>query len=133
MQMVPPQDKQELQRFNGMIQHLAKFIPNSSCVSAPLRKLLETDIEWHWDEAQQKSFDTLKQPATNAPTLKFYGVSKPVILSVDASSEGLGAVIIQDDRLVAYGSRALTDCQRRYAQIEKELLAIVYGCEKFHQ
>lgn len=45
----------------------------------------------------------------------------------------MGAVILQDGRPVAYGSQALTDCQRRYAQIEKELLAIVYGCEKFHQ
>lgn len=133
VQMPPPQDKQELQRCNGMIQYLAKFIPNLSHVSAPLKKLLETDIEQHWDEAQQKSFDTLKQLATNAPLLKFYDVSKPVILSVDASSEGLGAVILQDDRPAAYGSRALTDCQRRYAQIEKELLAVVYGYGKFRQ
>ena len=60
-------------------------------------------------------------------------MNAPVKLSVDASSEGIGAVILQDGRPVAYGSRVLTDCQRRYAQIEKELLVIVYGCEKFHQ
>lgn len=65
--------------------------------------------------------------------LKFYDVSQPVTLSVDASSEGLGAVILQEGQPVAYGSRALTDCEKNYAQIEKELLAIVHGCEKFHQ
>lgn len=70
---------------------------------------------------------------THSPMLKFYDVSMPVTLSVDASSEGIGAVILQEERLVAYGSSALSVCQRRYAQIEKELLAIVYGCEKFHQ
>ena len=117
----------------GMIQYLAKFIPNLSEVSAPLRKLLENDTAWHWEEEQKQSYEQLKKLVTNAPTLKFYDVKAPVTLSVDASSEGIGAVILQDGRPVAYGSRALTDCQRRYAQIEKELLAIVYGCEKFHQ
>lgn len=75
----------------------------------------------------------MKNLLENAPTLKFFDVQKPVTLSVDASSEGIGAVILQDKKPVAYGSRALTDAQKNYAQIEKELLAIVYGCEKFHQ
>lgn len=132
-QLPSPQNKQELLRFMGMIQYLAKFIPNLSDVSAPLRKLLEGDIEWHWEETQEKSFEHLKQLVTVAPTLTFFDVNKPITMSVDASSEGIGAVIMQDEKPVAYGSRALTDCQRRYAQIEKELLAIVYGCEKFHQ
>lgn len=60
-------------------------------------------------------------------------MNKPVTLSVDASSEGLGAVLLQEGQPVAYGSRALTDSQKCYVQIEKELLAIVFGCEKFHQ
>uniref|UniRef100_A0A3P9LFC2 ribonuclease H n=1 Tax=Oryzias latipes TaxID=8090 RepID=A0A3P9LFC2_ORYLA len=132
-ELPPPQDKQELQRFLVMVQYLAKFIPNLSDISAPLRQLLDGDIEWHWEEAQKTSFENLKQLVTKAPTLKFYDVNKPVTLSVDASSQGLGAVLLQDGLPVAYGSRALTDCQQRYAQIEKELLAIVYGCEKFHQ
>ncbi len=94
---------------------------------------MQGDTEWHWEESQQQSFELLRKLITEAPTLKYYDVNKAVTLSVDASSEGIGAVILQDGRPVAYGSRALTDCQRRYAQIEKELLAILYGCEKFHQ
>lgn len=133
VQIPPPADKQALLRFMGMIQYLAKFIPNLSDVSAPLRQLLQGETEWHWEEPQQQSFEKLKQLITVAPTLKYYDVNKAVTLSVDASSEGIGAVLLQDERPVAYGSRALTECQRRYAQIEKELLAIVYGCEKFHQ
>lgn len=65
--------------------------------------------------------------------LKFYDVKKPVTLSLDASSEGIGAVILQGGRPVVYGSRALTDGQLRYAQIEMEFLATVYGCGNFHQ
>lgn len=79
-QLSPPQNKQELLRFMGMIQYLAKFIPNLSDISAPLRKLLEGDTEWHWEKAQSESFEHLKQLVTNAPTLKFYDVDKPVTL-----------------------------------------------------
>lgn len=132
-QIPTPENKQALMRFMGMIQYLAKFIPNMAEVSAPLRKLLESDVDWHWEDGQVRSFEKLKSLLTHAPTLKFYDVQKPVTLSVDASSEGIGAVLMQEGKPVAYGSRALSDAQRRYAQIEKELLAIVYGCEKFHQ
>lgn len=74
-----------------MIQYLAKFIPNMSDIRAPLRKLLEDDTEWHWEESQKRNFEHLKQLVTNAPTLAYYDVNKPVTLSVDASSEGRGA------------------------------------------
>lgn len=131
--MPEPEDKAGLLRFLGMLQHLAKFIPNLSEVSAPLRKLLGGETAWHWDTEQKKSFEKLKMLVSKAPVLKYFDVGKDVTLSVDASSEGLGAVLIQEGQPVAYGSRALTDCQRRYAQIEKELLAIVYGCEMFKQ
>lgn len=131
--MPEPEDKAGLLRFLGMLQHLAKFIPNLSEVSALLQKLLEGETAWHWDTEQKKSFEKLKMLVSKAPVLKYFDVGKDVTLSVDASSEGLGAVLIQEGQPVAYGSRALTDCQRRYAQIEKELLAIVYGCEMFKQ
>lgn len=72
-------------------------------------------MEWHWDESQQGSFET----QNHAQVLKYYDVNNQIALSVDASSEGLGAVILQVGNIVAYGSRALTDCQKTYAQIEK--------------
>lgn len=56
----PPQSKQELQTFLGVVQYLAKFIPNLSDISAHLRKLLEKETEWHWEDAQQQSFEKLK-------------------------------------------------------------------------
>jgi len=70
---------------------------------------------------------------SQAPVHRCFDVNKDVTLSVNASSEGLGAVLIQEGQPVAFGSRALTDCQKRYTQTEKELLAIVYGCQKFKQ
>ena len=76
--------------------------------------------------------NVLKTAISSAPVLKFFDSKEPVTLSVDASSKGLGAVILQNDRPVAYASKALTLSQQNYAQIEKEMLAIVFGCERFH-
>lgn len=65
--------------------------------------------------------------------MKYFNVNREVMISVDTSTEGLGAVLLQEGHPLAFGSRSLTECEKRYAQIEKELLAIVYACEKFHQ
>ena len=132
-EMKPPQNTKELKTFLGFIQCLGKYMPNMATVSAPLRELLEKNIAWHWDQEQEASFERLKQMASSTPVLGYYDPSKPLTLSVDASSKGLGAVLLQDGKPLAYASRALTPTQERYAQIEKETLAIVYGAQKFHQ
>ena len=91
-QMKAPQSKKELQHFLGFVQYLAKFLPNMSEVSAPLRELLHKDIEWHWDIQQENSFQTLKKMCVNAPVV-YYDKTKPIVLTVDSSSKGLGAAI----------------------------------------
>ena len=116
-----------------MLTYLSKFIPNLSHSAAPLRTLLGEDIEWHWENEQEKSFKVLKKLATEAPVLKYFDPKKPTKLSVDASSTGLGAVLLQEGHPIAYASKALTDTQKNYAQIEKEMLAIVFGCTHFHE
>jgi len=130
--MPPPQDKEALQRFLGMLTYLSKFIPNLSQIASPLRALLEKDTTWEWDHEQQESFRQLKQLATTAPVLKYFKPDRPIKLSVDASSKGLGAVLIQDEHPIAYASKSLSNTQQNYAQIEKEMLAVVFGCTKFH-
>lgn len=102
-------------------------------VRAPLRLLLEKDIHFHWDKPQEDSFQNLKHLVSNTPVLRYYDPKKPLTLTVDASSKGLGAALVQEGQPIAYGSRALTKSQQNYAQIEKEALAISYGCTKFHQ
>ena len=130
--MPAPDDKATLQRFLGMTNYLNKFIKNYSEKTAPLRELLRNDVVWSWTEAHQQAFDRLKEDLMNPPVLKYFDPDKPVVLSVDSSKSGLGAACLQEDAPVAFASRALSDAETRYAQIEKELLAAVFACKKFH-
>ena len=101
-------------------------------VCEPLRKLTLPDVAWFWTNLHDSAVQQVKRLVTNAPVLKNFDSTKGVTLQCDASDKGLGAVLMQDDHPIAYASRALTDPETRYAQIEKELLAVVYGLEKFH-
>ena len=102
-------------------------------VTAPLHELIKKNIEFHWLAIHDKAFSDLRKILIDPEALRYYDVAKPVTLQVDASQHGLGAALIQDNGPVAYASKALNETQRRYVQIEKELLAIVFGCKRFHQ
>lgn len=116
-----------------MITYVNRFIPKLSEVNYPLRMLTKKDSVWNWDANADATFKRLKHILTNAPVLKFFDKNKPVVLSVDASQHGLGAVLLQDNLPIAYASKRLNDTERNYAQIEKEALAIAFACHKFHQ
>ena len=131
--MRPPQDNNGVERLLGTVNYLAKFIPNMSTVTKPIGDVLKADISFHWDTEQKEAFASIKKILSTEPALAFCNVQKPVLTSYDASQSGLGAVLIQEDRPVVYASRALTDTETRYAQIKKELLAIVFVFNKFHQ
>ena len=132
----PPSTVKQLQSFLGMTNYVSAFIRGYTDITAPLRELLKRDTAFVWQERQQRAFDSLRSALTAAPVLSLFNPEKPIILSGDASQYGLGAVLLQEGdggvQPVAYASRTLTETQKGYAQIEKELLAIVFGCSKFH-
>ncbi len=132
LDMPPPVSTDQVHRFLALLTYLHKFIPNMSQLTAPLRELLKKDVDFYWDKPQQDCFIACKRVLTQAPVLRYYSVKEPVLMSCDASSKGLGAVIIQGGQPVGYASKALTETEQRYAQIEKEALAIVFGCTRFH-
>jgi transposase InsO family protein len=130
-----PGNKKELRRFFGIVNYLGKFSPLIANNTSKLRPLLGNDCSWSWGEPQQTEFECLKRIISSTPTLTSFDITKETILSADASAYGLGAAILQKHdgvwKPVAYASRSLTATEQRYAQIEKEALAICWGCEKF--
>ena len=133
-EMPAPTSKQDLKRFLGMVNYLQKFAPNLSEVTAPMRDLLKQRNEFHWEEeVQGHSFKQVKEILSAAPVLKFFDPKENVELQCDASDKGLGACLMQGGQPVAYASRCMTETEVNYAQIEKELLAILFGVERFEQ
>ncbi|XP_055690611.1 uncharacterized protein K02A2.6-like isoform X3 [Lutzomyia longipalpis] len=127
-----PKDKKALQRFLGCINYVGKFVRNLSNLTAPLRELMRKEVAWDWTVTHDRAFAALKDALKSPPVLAFYDVNKPVTLSVDSSSYAFGAVLLQDGRPIAYATKALTDTQRDWPQINKEAGAIRFACRKFH-
>ncbi|XP_041472642.1 uncharacterized protein K02A2.6-like [Lytechinus variegatus] len=128
-----PRDVKTVQRFVGFVNYLAKFLPHLSEECEPLRQLTLKEVKWFWGPAQERAYSRVKKLVTTAPVLRYYDVNEEVTIQCDASDTGLGATLMQKSQPVAFASRALTETERRYAQIEKECLAIVFACEHFHQ
>ena len=146
LNMPTPKDKQGVRRFLGAINYLSKFCPQLSSVTQPMRNLTKEDTPFLWSAQHQQAFDEAKALATSAPCLAYYDVNAPVVLQVDASDYGLGAALLQPSKQhsdstfdesslqpIAYSSKSLTPTEQRYAQIEKECLAIVEAFNKFDQ
>ena len=136
-EMTAPMDKQQLQSFLGMVNYMGTFIPNLSHHTEPLRAMFKKDNVFHWDDQQTRSFQQVKTLIAKANTtpLRYYYRNLPVTVPADASLRGLGACLIQQhkgkDQPIAFASKSLTDAETRYANIERELLAIIFACQCF--
>ena len=134
--MPTPTNVTELQRVLGLVTFLGRYIPNLSARTAPLRQLLEKDIDWQWQSEQESAWTGIKEILSEHPVLQYYDESKALKVSSDASKDGIGAVLLQETNgewmPVAYASRSMTKAEKNYATIEKEQLGVVFACERFH-
>lgn len=127
----PPTNASQVRSFLGMMTYSARFINGFATVSEPLRRLTVKDAEWTWGPEQQTAFQELKARMTDSATIAYYDPNASIEVFTDASPVGLGAVLVQDNKVVAYASRALTPVESRYSQTEREALGIVWACEHF--
>ena len=91
-----------------------------------------------WGQSQKQAFSSVKDALTESPALALFDPNLETTVSADASSYGLGAVLLQkqangERRPVAYVSRSMTPTESRYAQIEKEALALTWACERYSE
>ena len=128
-----PKDVHQHRRLLGSINYLQRFIPNLSAMARPLNNLLKSHSQWVWDEPQRKAVSEIIAKLKTAPHLKYFDPLATVTISADASINGLGAMLTQGDRYIMCASRTLTPSEKRYSNIERELLGLVWACERFDQ
>ena len=130
-QMERPSNVTELRRFCGMVNYLAKFVDRLATLMEPLRQLTCQSVRWSWEHEHTEAFERIKAALISAPLLAYFDPAKEATLQCDASQYGLGAALLQEGRPIAYASRSLSETERSYAQIEKELLSVLFAMERF--
>ena len=131
-----PESFSEVRSFLGLVNYSGRFIRDLVTLSEPLRRLTKKDVEFQWGPEQAAAFQKLKNELARAEILGYYDKDAETRVITDASPVGLGAVLTQKQqgefRDIMYASRSLTEAERRYCQTEREALAIVWACERFH-
>ena len=117
----------------GFVNYQSIFLPSLSDICEPLRKLTVKDTVWSNHEIHDCAVEKIKRLVTSDPVPNYYDSQRKLTLQCDSSKTGLGAALLQTGRPIAFASRALTDTETRYAKIDKSLLAVVFGLERFHQ
>ncbi|PAA51290.1 hypothetical protein BOX15_Mlig005755g5 [Macrostomum lignano] len=133
-EMETPKTMAELESLIGLVRFSGRFVPNLSHYLEPLTRLMRGRREFQWDSEQDEAFQRIKSLLTEDSALANYDPKKPVALECDASQKGLGGVLIQDNRPVLYISKRLSEAEKKYSQIEREALAIVWStqrCQRF--
>jgi len=127
----------QVQAFLGFVNFYHRFIENFAKISKPLSDLTKKDCIWNWGVEQQNAFEALKKTFTTAPVLRIPNDKDPFKLSTNTSNFATGAVLSQKDMQtnlwhpVAFFSKSLDVHERNYEIYDKELLAVIWGLEKY--
>ena len=130
VEMPSPSSKKEVQSFTSIINYLSKFSPRLTELAEPIREPVKEKVPFNWGPEHQESFAMLKKEIVRAPVLASYNPQKETILQTDASTKGLGAYLLQDEKPIYFTSKALI--KRGYVAIKIESLAVAWAVEKFH-
>ena len=117
----PPRNVTEVRSFLGLAGYYRRFVKGFSMTAAPMTRLLQKNVKYEWSEKCQRSFDKLKAFLTEAPVLTQPTGGREYVIFSDASLNGLGCVLMQEGKVVAYASRQLKPHERNYPTHDFEL------------
>src|SRR5512142_1521282 len=123
----PPKTVSQIRSFLGLAGYYRRFIENFSRIARPMTQLLKKDEKFKWTAECDKGFEELKKKLVSAPVLNLADQTKDFQVYCDASRHGLGCVLMQEDRVVAYASRQLRPHEGNYPTHDLELAAVVHA------
>ena len=140
LDMPVPKDTAGVKSFLATANFYRRALHNVASVGLPLTKLLKKGVRFEWNDAQQEAFDTIKKMLTEAPLLAYPDRNQVQILTTDASSKGLGAILSQSpdgssegETVIAYASRTLRGAETRYSATHLEAFALVWSVNYFRE
>jgi hypothetical protein len=120
-----PQNLSQVRSLLGLVGFYRRFVKNFSTITAPLNQLTKKGVPFSWGTRQGNAFDMLKDKLTHAPLLQLPDFNKTFELECDASGIGMGGVLLQERKPIAYFSEKLSGSVLNYSTYDKELYALV--------
>jgi hypothetical protein len=127
MDWKPPTSVHQIRSFLGLAGYYRRFIPDFSKIAKPITELLKKEVKFRWDDKCEEAFHTLRKLLITAPVLAQPDRTQPFDVYCDASGTGLGCVLIQNNRVIAYASRALQNHEQNYPTHDLELAAVIHA------
>ena len=127
MEWKAPTTVGEIRSFLGLAGYYRRFIPDFSKIAKPMTTLLQKEKKFAWTEACETAFRTLRKLLTTAPVLAQPDIEEPFDVFCDASKNGLGCVLMQNGKVIAYASRQLKKHEVNYPTHDRELAAVVHA------
>ena len=128
---IRPRCQKEVKQFLGLASYYRRYIRDFATLAEPLNRLIGKEVEFRWENKEEEAFKKLKELLSSFSVLQCPNFEKKSQLYTDASGFGLGAVLVQEGRVIAYFSRTLRKPERNYSTIEQECLAIVESLKRF--
>nr|GFD39514.1 putative reverse transcriptase domain-containing protein [Tanacetum cinerariifolium] len=122
-----PKNATEIRQFLGLVGYYRRFIVGFSKIARPMTKLTKNKVKFDWGDKKEEAFQIIKQRLCSAPILALPKGSEDFIVYCDASIKGLGAMLMQREKVIAYVSRQLKVHEKNYTTHDLELGAIVFA------
>jgi hypothetical protein len=117
----------EIRSFLGLAGYYRRFIEGFSTIAIPMTRLTRKETKWEWTDECEQSFQELKKRLTTAPVLTLPSGTEGFVVYSDASGKGLGCVLMQHGKVIAYASRQLKTHEINYPVHDLELAAVVFA------